>query len=87
MTYFLLFMMDFVMIIKSIQGWTYCTANLTTKTVTIVQLINVAEDIVFLFVTKITNATEPGLAQVTHTADHHRVYFNISFCLGLQQDF
>ena len=64
-------MMDFVMIIKSIQGWTDCAASLTTKTVPIVQLIHVAEDIVFLFVTKITNATEPGLAQVTHTTDHH----------------
>ena len=79
-------MMDFVMIIKSIQGWTDCAASLTIKTVPIVQLIHVAEDIVFLFVTKITNATEPGLAQVTHTTDHHRVYLNISFCLGLQQD-
>ena len=79
-------MMDFVMIIKSIQGWTYCAASLTTKTVSIVQLIHVAEDIVFLFVTKITNTTEPGLAHVTHTTDHHRVYLNFSFCLGLQQD-
>ena len=79
-------MMDFVMIIKSIQGWTDCAASLTIKTVLVVQLIHVAEDIVFLFVTKITNATEPGLAQVTHTTDHHRVYLNISLGLGLHQD-
>lgn len=50
------------------------------------QLINMAENIVFLFVTKITDTAEPGLAQVIHTADHHRVYLNISLCLGLHQD-
>ena len=50
------------------------------------QLINMAENIVFLLVTKITNTAEPGLAQVIHTADHHRVYLNISLCLGLHQD-
>ena len=79
-------MMDFVMIIQCIQGWTYGPASFTTKAVLIMQLINMAENIVFLFVTKITDPAEPGLARVIHTTDHHRVYLNISLCLGFHQN-
>ena len=80
-------MMDFLfMIIQGIQGRTYSPTCFTAKTILIMHLINVAKNDVFLFVAIIANTTEPSFAQVSHTAYHHCVYINISFCLCLQQD-
>ena len=55
-------MMDLIVVIQCIQSGTDEPTSMTIITVLIVELVHVAENHVLLFVTEITNPTEPGFA-------------------------